>query len=71
MCRILQVAVSGFYAWIHKPLSDRTIEDERLLGADPKLVRSERRGSTEALVIFLDLREAGEQLGRKASRAES
>ena len=35
MCRILQVAASGFYAWIHKPLCDRAIEDERLL----KLIR--------------------------------
>ena len=32
MCRVLQVARSGFYAWLHKPLSDRAIEDQRLLG---------------------------------------
>ena len=27
-----QVARSGFYKWLHKALSDRAIEDERLLG---------------------------------------
>ena len=32
MCRVLEVAPSGFYAWIYKPLSDHAIEDERLLG---------------------------------------
>lgn len=32
MCRVLQVARAGFYAWLHKPISDRDIEDQRLLG---------------------------------------
>lgn len=29
MCRMLNVHVSGFYAWLKKPLSNRVIEDER------------------------------------------
>lgn len=31
MCRVLRVALSGFYQWLHKPLLDRAIEDRRLL----------------------------------------
>lgn len=31
MCRVLWASRSGFYAWVHKPLSDRAIEDQRLL----------------------------------------
>ncbi len=64
MCRILGVARSGFYAWIHRPLSDRAIEDERLLG----LIR-ESYAACDGIYgsprVFLDLREAGEQVSRK------
>jgi putative transposase len=28
----LRVARAGFYAWLHQPNSNRTIQDERLLG---------------------------------------
>jgi putative transposase len=64
MCRILEVAASGFYAWIHQPLSERTIEDERLLGLIRESYAASGRiyGSPR---VFLDLREAGEQIGRK------
>ena len=31
MCRVLKLHHSGFYAWLHKPLSDKAIEDQRLL----------------------------------------
>ena len=64
MCRILEVARSGFYAWIHKPLSDRAIEDERLL----ELIRESHvasGGIYGSPRVFLDLREAGEYVGRK------
>lgn len=64
MCRILEVAASGFYAWICKPISDRTIEDERLL----KVIRESYEASGRIYGsprIFLDLREAGERIGRK------
>jgi putative transposase len=64
MCSILGVARSGFYAWIHGPLSKRSIEDGRLL----KLIRDAHAASGQIYGsprIFLDLREAGERVGRK------
>ena len=64
MCRMLEVAASGFYAWIHQLLSDRAIEDERLLGLIRESYVASGRiyGSPR---VFLDLREAGEYIGRK------
>ena len=63
MCRVLCVSRSGFYQWLHKPLSDRAIEDRRLLA----LIRASyaaSRGVYGARRVFLDLREAGERCGR-------
>jgi len=63
MCRLLNVARSGFYQWLHKPLSDRAIEDLRLL----ELIRASytaSRGVYGAPRVFLDLREAGEGCGK-------
>jgi putative transposase len=31
MCRVLKVERSGYYAWLAKPRSARSIEDARLL----------------------------------------
>ncbi len=59
MCRLLGVSRSGFYAWLQNPLSDRAVEDQRLLG----LIRAAytaSHGVYGAPRIFLDLREAGE-----------
>src|SRR5579871_1687835 len=59
MCDVLDVAPSGYYAWLHRPLSDRAIEDARLL----RLIRSSvvaSHGIYGAPRVFLDLREAGE-----------
>ena len=63
MCRLLEVARSGFYAWLHKPLSERAIEDRRLL----ELIRASYAASGGvygAPRVFLDLREVGERCGR-------
>ena len=59
MCRLLGVSRSGFYQWVRTPLSDRAVEDQRLLG----LIRAAytaSHGVYGAPRIFLDLREAGE-----------
>lgn len=63
MCRVLGVARSGFYAWLRKPLSDRAIEDQRLLG----LIRASYEASGGvygAPRVFQDLREVGECCGK-------
>lgn len=59
MCRLLDVAPSGYYAWLQQPLSNRAQEDVRLLG----LIRASFKASHGiygAPRVFLDLREAGE-----------
>ena len=63
MCRVLRVHRSGYYAWLHKPLSDRAIEDRRLL----TLIRASYAASSGvygARRVFLDLREVGEGCGK-------
>ena len=63
MCRVLGVARSGFYAWVHKPFSDRAISNRRLL----HLIRASYAASGGIYGcprIFLDLREAGETCGK-------
>jgi putative transposase len=62
MCQVLGVARSGFYAWVHAPLSPRAIENERLLELIQESYMASGRiyGSPR---IFLDLREAGEYVG--------
>jgi putative transposase len=59
MCRLLEVAPSGYYAWLQEPISNRAREDARLL----RLIRASfaaSQGIYGAPRVFLDLREAGE-----------
>lgn len=59
MCRALDVAPSGYYAWLKDPVSNRAQEDARLL----RLIRASfiaSHGIYGAPRVFLDLREAGE-----------
>jgi putative transposase len=63
MCRVLRVHRSGYYAWLKKPLSDRAVEDKRLLA----LIRASHDASGGAYGsprVFQDLREQGETCGR-------
>ena len=59
LCRVLNVAASGYYAWLKRPVSLRAQEDARLL----RLIRASitaSQGIYGAPRVFLDLREAGE-----------
>lgn len=62
MCRALKIYRSGFYAWTHKPVTDRTKEDLCLLA----MIRAsyEASGCTYgSRRVYADLREAGEGCG--------
>jgi len=64
MCRILGVARSGFYAWLHRPLSDRARQDRRLL----ELIRASwfaSGGIYGSPRVWGDLRESGIHCGKK------
>lgn len=59
LCRVLEVAPSGYYDWLKHPISDRAQEDIRLL----RMIRASfvaSHGIYGAPRVFLDLREAGE-----------
>lgn len=59
LCRVLDVAPSGYYEWLKQPLSNRAQEDARLL----RVIRASytaSQGIYGAPRVFLDLREAGE-----------
>ena len=62
MCRVLRVHRSGYYAWLKKPLSNRAIEDQRLL---VKIKESyfASGGIYGSPRIHKDLREVGEGCG--------
>lgn len=66
MCRILEVAPSGYYDWLKQPISNRAQEDARL----HRLIRASfvaSHGIYGAPRVFLDLREAGEPAASIAS----
>ena len=61
--RPFRVARSGFYHWLHQPLSDRARANQRLV----RLIRASyvaSGGVYGSLRVFLDLREAGETCGK-------
>lgn len=62
MCRTLRVHPSGYYAWVHKPLSDRAVYDLRLF----KVIKDSYEASHRVYGyqrVHLDLRETGELVG--------
>lgn len=61
MCRVLMVHVSGFYAWLKEPLSQRAQDDER----QTELIRQAWRDSGKVYgyrKLTDDLRDQGEQV---------
>lgn len=55
MCGVLEVTRSGYYAWLHEPISNRAQEDARLL----RLIRASfvaSHGVYGAPRVFLDLK---------------
>ena len=58
MCRVLEVAPSGYYAWLQQPVSNRAPEDALLRLIRASFVAS--HGIYGAPRVFLDLRESGE-----------
>jgi putative transposase len=59
MCRVLKLNRSSFYAWLKAPLSQRTIEDQRLLTRINTFYIASG-GTYGSPWIHRDLREAGE-----------
>ena len=67
MCRVLKVHRSGYYAWLHSPVSERSRADQRLLG----LIKHqwlESGGVYGHRKIATDLREIGEGCSRHRVR---
>jgi putative transposase len=63
MCRLLWVSRSGYDAWLERPPSQRSIDDERLLG----LIRESHEASGHIYGsphILCDLREVGGCVGK-------
>jgi putative transposase len=59
LCRLLGVHRRGFYAWRHKPESNRSKEDRRLLGLIKESFEASQ-GIYGSKRVFCDLREVSE-----------
>ena len=59
MCRVFKINRSGYYAWLSKPLSDRAVEDQRLLKRI-KAFYVASGGTYGSPWIHRDLRDEGE-----------
>jgi putative transposase len=64
MCDLYEVSRSGYYAWRRRPRSERSIEDERLVGA----IREVHQGSRQTYGsprVHAGLQRQGEPVGRR------
>jgi len=64
LCRVLQVARTGFYAWCKRPRSARSREDE-VLGVEIAAVHAESRKTYGSPRVHAELRARGRRVGRK------
>lgn len=64
MCRVLQVTVSGFYAWRKRPKSEHARRDEQL-AVKVRAFHRTSRGTYGSPRVCRDLRAEGEGVGRK------
>ncbi len=62
MCRVLKVHRSGYYAWLHEPLSPRAKANE-VLTLKIREFYDQSMGIYGSPRIFCDLREAGVACG--------
>lgn len=64
LCQVLGVSKSGYYAWCHRPISDRAKDDEKLT-EQISTFHQRSNGTYGAPRIFQDLREVGVHTSKK------
>lgn len=64
LCRVLGVSTSGYYAWCHRPLSDRA-KDDKQLTEQIRAFHQRSNGTYGAPRILKDLREVGVHTSKK------
>ena len=64
MCRMLKVSRSGYYAWLQRPVSNRTREDATLTERI-RSIHAASKGNYGSPNIHAELREQGMRVGRK------
>ena len=64
MCRVLEVAPSGYYAWLNRDMSQRQRDNQRLLRQIAK-IHAESRQTYGVPRVFEKLKSEGEKCGKK------